>query len=102
MASPGKARRANHLISHLDGVKDVVHGHGRRIQSNAERIFARHDRPEGHEVTGRTQDTDYLVSLQGRAPHIVEYGRAGYTRESDGAKIGPMQGLYILHKAVHG
>jgi hypothetical protein len=101
MASPAKRRRVNHLVSHLDGVKREVRRNGQRIQANAERIFARHNRPEGHEIVGDTQDTDYLVSLQGRAPHVLEYGRSGYTRERDNAKVGPMQGLYIIHKAAH-
>jgi hypothetical protein len=99
MASAAQRRNVNRIVSHLDGVKDAVHTTGRRVQANAERNFEGHDRPGGHRVVGEKQDTDYLVSLEGPVPHIVEYGRAGYTR-GDGAKIGPAQGLYILHRAV--
>ena len=99
MASAAQTRRINSIVSHLDGVKQAVHSTGREGQARAEAAFASHDRPGGHKVTGATQDTDYVISLEGPEPHIVEYGRHGYTRQSDGAKIGPMQGLYIIHRA---
>lgn len=99
MASPSQARMVNQIVSHLPGVKKAVHTTGREGEARAKAAFAQHDQPGGHRVVGETQDTDYVISLEGPVPHIVEYGRHGYTRQSDGAKIGPMQGLYIIHRA---
>lgn len=99
LASRQNARKVNKILSHLEGVKQAVHVVGREGQARAEAAFASHDQPGGHRVVGETQDTDYVISLEGPVPHVIEYGRHGYTRQSDGAKIGPMQGLYIIHRA---
>lgn len=107
MATP-QQRRVSAIVAHLPGVKRAVHGKGREIQRRAEALFDEHDRPGGHRVTGEPvkADTvgargqiDYLVSIEGPVPHIIEFGREGYTRE-DGTKVGPMEGLRILGRAV--
>lgn len=99
MASPSQVRKVNTIVSHLEGVRQAVRTVGREGQARAEAAFASHDQPGGHRVVGESQDTDYVISLEGPVPHVIEYGRHGYTRQSDGAKIGPMQGLYIIHRA---
>lgn len=99
MANPRDIRRVNKIVSHLPGVVDATHGVGRQIAARAEAIFAEHDRPGGHEIVGEADGIDYLVSIEGPVPHVIEFGRAGYTRD-DGADIGPMEGLHILGRAV--
>lgn len=89
-------------IAHLAGVKAAVHTEGREIQSRAEAAFAAHDRPGGHRIVGEKQNTDYLVSLEGPAPLVIEFGREGFDQKRpDGSTrhVGPMQGLRILGKA---
>lgn len=92
----------NAFVAHLPGVKRVVHAEGRSIQGEAEALFASHDRPGGHKITGEKSPiggTDWIVSLEGPVPVVIEFGREGFTR-SDGRRIGPMQGLHILGKAA--
>jgi hypothetical protein len=86
-------------IAHLPGVRGAVYAKGSAIQARAEALFAPHNHPGRHEIEGKKQDTDFLVSLVGPVPIVVEFGREGYTR-SDGAQIGPMQGLRILGRAA--
>lgn len=107
MATVGFRGRMDHAgvnsyIAHMAGVKGAVHAEGKSIQARAEALFARHDRPGGHRIVGTKQDTDYLVSLVGPAPIVLEFGRAGYTTTRGGrvVEVGPMQGLRILGKAA--
>lgn len=89
----------NAYIAHMPGVKKAVRAKGREIQGRAEALFAAHNRPGGHEITGERRDTDYLVSLVGPAPLSVEFGRGPFTRD-DGVHVGPMEGLHILGRAA--
>lgn len=89
----------NRIISHLPGVKKAVHSTGRDIQAKAERLFAEHDRPGGHKITGEKTSTDYLVSIEGDVPHVIEFGRESYVNKR-GNRVGAMQGLRILGRAV--
>lgn len=100
MASVDK--RIASTIAHLPGVKGAVYAEGKAIQGRAETLFAPHNRPSRHEIEGKKQDTDYLVSLVGPVPIVVEFGREGYTDERGGrtVQIGPMQGLHILGRAA--
>lgn len=94
----------NAYIAHMPGVKGAVHAEGRQVESRADALFAAHNRPGRHEIVGETQDTDYVVSLEGPAALSVEYGREGFTQErADGSRrdIGPMEGLHILGKAAN-
>lgn len=91
------------VIAHMSGVKASVHAEGREVQSRADSAFAAHNRPGGHEIVGEKQDTDYLVSLVGPVPLVIEFGREGFTQQRpDGStiEVGPMQGLHILGKAA--
>lgn len=107
MASVGFRGRQNTaevdaFIAHMPGVKRVVHAEGKSIQAKAETLFASHDRPGGHRIVGEKAPiggTDWIVSLEGPVPVVIEFGREGFTR-TDGRRIGPMQGLHILGKAA--
>lgn len=107
MATVGMGRGGhdgvNAYIAHMPGVKGAVHAEGREIQSRADAAFAAHNRPGGHEIVGEKQDTDYLVSLVGPVPIVIEFGRGSYTTERGGVpvEVGPMQGLHILGKAAN-
>lgn len=87
------------IVAHLPGVRKAVHSDGREIRDRAKALFAEHNRPGGHEIRGAADGIDYVVSIEGEVPHVIEFGRAGYTRD-DGAEIGPMEGLHILGRAV--
>jgi hypothetical protein len=95
-------KRIASTIAHLPGVKGAVYAEGREIQARAEALFAVHNRPGGHEITGNKQDTDYLVAMSGPVPIVIEFGREGYTTQRGGrtVEVGPMQGLHILGKAA--
>lgn len=105
MATVGFKGRRNHdevnaFIAHLPGVKATVWAEGKKIQARAEALFASHDRPGGHHITGGKGITDYVVSLEGPVPVVIEFGREAFTRKSDGVHIGAMQGLHILGRAA--
>lgn len=87
------------LVSELPGVKAEVHAKGRAIQARAEALFAAHDRPGGHKIVGEKRGQDYLVSIEGDVPHVIEFGREAYTNKQ-GKRVGPMEGLRILGRAV--
>ena len=89
----------NRHLSHLPGVKEAVRAQGSQIKEKAAALFGPHDNPGGHEIKGEFVTTDYLIILEGPAPGAVEFGREGYTR-SDGAHIGPAQGLHVLGRAA--
>lgn len=99
MANPRNVRKVNRIVSHLPGVVEAVHNKGRAIEARADALFSEHDRPGGHEIVGEPDGIDFLVSIEGPVPHVIEFGRSGYTRD-DGAEIGPMEGLHILGRAV--
>lgn len=86
-------------IAHMPGVKKAVHAHGREVEARAKALLAAHRARGDAEITGRTQDTDYLVSLVDDAALSIEYGREGFTRD-DGVYVGPMVGLRILGRAA--
>jgi hypothetical protein len=94
--------RVASIIAHMPGVKSAVYAEGKAIQGRAEALFAPHNRPSRHEIEGKKQDTDFLISLVGPVPIVVEFGREGYTDERGGrtVQIGPMQGLHILGRAA--
>lgn len=94
-----KSRKVNRIVSHLKGVQNAVHSEGRQIADRADAIFAAHDRPGRHEIVGEEAGIDYLVSIEGPVPHVIEFGREGYTTK-DGHQVGPMEGLRILGRAV--
>lgn len=99
------ASAVNRIVSHLPGVKRAVRQKGRAIEKTAKALFAEHDRPGGHRIVGETQDTDFIVSLEGPAPAAVEFGRAGYISQEtqvigEGHFIGPAEGLHVLGRAV--
>ncbi|GAA3509981.1 hypothetical protein GCM10022234_00160 [Aeromicrobium panaciterrae] len=96
-------------IAHMPGVKDAVNEKGRETQHVAEAIFAKHDRPGGHQITGGPDGiTDYYVYLEGPVPHIIEYGRAAYvTKKAQrlgdriipaGTHVGAWDGTHVLRR----
>lgn len=91
------------ITAHMPGVKAATKAEGREVQARAKALFAPHDRPGRHRIGGRSEDTDYLVTLEGPAPIVIEYGREGFDQKRpDGSVIhvGPMQGLHILGRAA--
>jgi hypothetical protein len=99
----GDHDEVNAYIAHMPGVKRAVHAEGKKIQATAKALFAGHDRPGGHSITGEKSPiggTDWIVSIEGPVPVVIEFGREAFVRESDGRRIGAMQGLHILGRAA--
>lgn len=45
----------------------------------AQGIWAQHNRPGGHDIVKGRGVLDTYIHLEGPVPHIVEWGRSGYT-----------------------
>lgn len=85
----------NSIVAHLFGVKDAVFVEGMEVKARADGLFAKHNRPGGHEISIEAENPDTLIHLEGRAPLSVEYGRA-----PDAEGKGRMEGLHILGRAA--
>lgn len=96
-------------IAHRPAVVRAVGDKAQQVQAVAEGIFAKHDHPGGHSITGgRDGITDSYIYLEGPVPHIVEYGRAGYYTDKPqpignrvlpaGTHIGPWDGTHVLRR----
>lgn len=106
---PGKGGgKIQKVIAEHDGVQDWLDEYIFHAAVRAEAILAEH-RDQGHAfIEVEAGDIDrYLILNDERgqaAAMSIEYGRAPSTRErADGTveESGGMEGLFILHKAVH-
>lgn len=87
------------IVARMPEVRTEVRALADKVAARADAAFAAHDRPGGHKITRTNGKVDAFVNLEGPVPHIVEYGRSGYTTAS-GAKVGAMVGLHFLTKAM--
>jgi hypothetical protein len=86
-------------VAHLRSVKAAVRKLRDEVARAARANLKAHRETGDHQIRIASEDTDYLVILEGRSPLSVEYGRGGFTRD-DGVHVGPMEGLHILGRAA--
>lgn len=81
-------------VAYMPEVRAAVLLERDKVAHIAERLFASHDNPGGHEVTTSTHAPDGFVNLDGPAPLSVEFGH--WTPDHKER----VEGLHILGRAV--
>lgn len=81
-------------VAHMPEVEAAVIAERDKVAHIAERLFASHDNPGGHEVTTSESAPDAFVNLDGPAPAAVEFGH--WTPDHKQF----VDGLHILGRAV--
>lgn len=89
-------------MARMAGVKKVRRAAAVTIGAKAKAKLASHRAEGDSSIKVQHGPVDSLVILDDPAALSIEFGRGAYTRKSDGAEIGPMEGLHILSSALHG
>ena len=88
------------MLATLPGVQAAVRAQQAKVKANATSLFAAHNRPAGHKITGRGT-VDAYVYLEGPAATSVEFGHA--RSGAFAPRYGPQQwvkGLFIMSRAA--
>ncbi|MFE3461369.1 DUF5403 family protein [Nocardiopsis aegyptia] len=92
-------RSLERTVARMPGVRDAVHEHAQEVGTTASALLAAHRHTGTASVTVTRGRVDSFVNLDDPNVLTLEYGRAGGVSDS-GRRYGPMEGLYILHRAA--
>lgn len=81
------------------GVQRVVHAAANEIGARARGLLSAHRVTGNAEIKVDHSGVDSEVTLDDPASLSIEFGRGAYTR-ADGRRVGAMEGLHILGRAI--